>query len=378
MGPLTGIKIIEMKGIGPGPYAGQVLADLGAQVIVVERASSPNSIAPPSAMDVNSRGKKSIALDLRNPAGLEALLKMVESVDVIFEGNRPGVAEKLGFGPDVCLARNPKIIFGRMTGWGQKGDLAHSAGHDYNYISLTGIAAAIGGKDKPLPPLNLIGDYAGGSLFLVVGILSALLETQRSGKGQVIDAAITDGSAHLFSIFYTMDKLSAFAAKRESNMLDGGLPFYSSYQTADDKFVSVGSLEPHFFAEMVEKSGLPESFIKDQNNPSKWSEMKVKMIETFKSKTRDEWAEIFEGSDACVAGIYDLHEAPLHPHNKSRNTYIDIDGTAQPAPAPRFSRSDCEVPKAPVKEGANTKEVLADFGFDQDAINELDSAGVLT
>ena len=378
MGPLTGIKIIEMKGIGPGPYAGQVLADLGAQVIVVERASSPNSIAPPSAMDVNSRGKKSIALDLRNPAGLEALLKMVESVDVIFEGNRPGVAEKLGFGPDVCLARNPKIIFGRMTGWGQKGDLAHSAGHDYNYISLTGIAAAIGGKDKPLPPLNLIGDYAGGSLFLVVGILSALLETQRSGKGQVIDAAITDGSAHLFSIFYTMDKLSAFAAKRESNMLDGGLPFYSSYQTADDKFVSVGSLEPHFFAEMVEKSGLPESFIKDQNNPSKWPEMKVKMIETFKSKTRDEWAEIFEGSDACVAGIYDLHEAPLHPHNKSRNTYIDIDGTAQPAPAPRFSRSDCEVPKAPVKEGANTKEVLADFGFDQDAINELDSAGVLT
>ena len=378
MGPLTGIKIIEMKGIGPGPYAGQVLADLGAQVIVVERASSPNSIAPPSAMDVNSRGKKSIALDLRNPAGLGALLKMVESVDVIFEGNRPGVAEKLGFGPDVCLARNPKIIFGRMTGWGQKGDLAHSAGHDYNYISLTGIAAAIGGKDKPLPPLNLIGDYAGGSLFLVVGILSALLETQRSGKGQVIDAAITDGSAHLFSIFYTMDKLSAFAAKRESNMLDGGLPFYSSYQTADDKFVSVGSLEPHFFAEMVEKSGLPESFIKDQNNPSKWPEMKVKMIETFKSKTRDEWAEIFEGSDACVAGIYDLHEAPLHPHNKSRNTYIDIDGTAQPAPAPRFSRSDCEVPKAPVKEGANTKEVLADFGFDQDAINELDSAGVLT
>lgn len=378
MGPLTGIKIIEMKGIGPGPYAGQVLADLGAQVIVVERASSPNSIAPPSVMDVNSRGKKSIALDLRNPAGLETLLKMVETVDVIFEGNRPGVAEKLGFGPDVCLARNPKIIFGRMTGWGQKGDLAHSAGHDYNYISLTGIAAAIGGKDKPVPPLNLIGDYAGGSLFLVVGILAALLETQRSGKGQVIDAAITDGSAHLFSIFYTMDKLGAFAAKRESNMLDGGLPFYSSYQTADDKFISVGSLEPQFFAEMIEKSGLPKSFIKDQNKPSKWPEMKIKMIETFKSKTRDEWAEIFEGSDACVAGIYDLHEAPLHPHNKSRNTYIDIDGVAQPAPAPRFSRSDCEVPKAPVKEGADTKEVLADFGFDQDAINELDSAGVLT
>ena len=378
MGPLNGIKIIEMKGIGPGPYAGQVLADLGAEVIVVERSSKPNSIAPPSALDVNARGKKSIALDLRKPAGLATLMQMLESVDVLFEGNRPGVAEKLGFGPDECLARNPKLIYGRMTGWDQNGPLAHSAGHDLNYISLTGVAAAIGSRDQPMPPLNIIGDYAGGSLFLVAGILAALLERNQSGKGQVIDTAITDGSAHLMSMFYTLDKMGVFSARRESNMLDGGAPFYGAYQTSDKKYLSVGPIEPQFFAEMVMKAGLPERFIKEQHDPKKWSEMKIALIEKFQSKTRDEWAEIFEGSDACVVGIYDLHEAPKHPHNQARGTYITIDGTEQPAPAPRFSRSQCDEPESPSKEGADTKQVLADFGFDQQAIDELDSAGILT
>jgi len=378
MGPLAGIKIIEMKGIGPGPYAGQVMADLGAEVIVVERASKTNSIAPPSEVDVNSRGKKSIALDLRNPAGLEVLLKMVESADVIFEGNRPGVAERLGFGPDVCLERNLKIIFGRMTGWGQHGTMSHSAGHDYNYISLTGVAAAIGSKEKPIPPLNLVGDYAAGSLFLVIGILSALHEVKKSGKGQVIDAAITDGSAHLMSIFHTMTKMGMFNVGRHANMIDGGFPYYDAYQTADNKFVSVGSIEPQFFAEMVEKAGLPDSFIKDQHNPEAWPAMKATMIDAFKSKTRDQWAEIFEGSDACVAGIYDVLEAPMHPHNQSRDTYIQIDGTDQPAPAPRFSRSECDVPASPSKEGADTKQVLSEFGFSDEAISELDRLGALT
>ena len=378
MGPLNGIKIIEIKGIGPGPYAGQVLADLGAEVIVVERASKPNSIAPPSALDVNSRGKKSIALDLRNPAGLEALLKLVESADVLFEGNRPGVAEKIGFCPEVCLGRNPKLIYGRMTGWGQEGTLAHSAGHDYNYISLTGVAAAIGAKDKPMPPLNLIGDYAGGSMFLVAGILAALIERQQSGKGQVIDSAITDGSAHLMSIFYTLDKLDAFAGQRESNLLDGGVPFYGAYQTSDDKFVSVAPIEPQFFAEMLEKAGLPESFSRDQHNPKKWSEIKIALTEKFRSKTRDEWADIFEGSDACVSGIYDMHEAPSHPHNKSRDTYLNIDGVVQPAPAPRFSRSNCDMPASPSSEGADTNDVLANFGFSDKEIVELKQAGALT
>jgi alpha-methylacyl-CoA racemase len=367
-----------MKGIGPGPYAGQILADLGAEVVVVERASKPNSIAPPSAMDVNARGKKSIALDLRKPAGLETLMKLIEQADAIFEGNRPGVAEKLGFGPDVCLARNPKIIYGRMTGWGQTGTLAHSAGHDMNYISLTGAAAAIGSKETPVPPLNIVGDYAGGSLFLVVGMLSALLEAQRSGKGQVIDAAITDGSAHLMSMFYTLSKLGAWNSKRESNLLDGGTPYYAAYQTADGKHLSVGAIEPQFFAEMVERAGLPESFIEDQNNPAKWGEIRATMVETFKSKSRDEWVQIFEGSDACVAGILDYQEAVEHPHNQSRKTYVEVNGDLQPAPAPRFSRSECPVPAAPSAEGADTKQVLSAWGFADNDIESLDQAGILT
>lgn len=378
MGPLAGIKIIEMKGIGPGPYAGQILADLGAEVIVVERASKPNSIAPPSAMDVNSRGKKSIALDLRKPEGLEALLKLVESADVIFEGNRPGAAERLGFGPDVCLQRNPKIIYGRMTGWGQSGPLAHSAGHDYNYISLTGAAAAIGTKEQPTPPLNVVGDYAGGSMFLVIGILSALLETKTSGKGQVIDTAITDGSAHLMSMFYTLSNVNAWNTSRAGNMLDGGVPYYGSYATADGKFVSVGPIEPQFFAEMIEKTGMPENFIKDQNNPKAWGEMKKVFTQTFHSKTRDEWDAIFYGSDACVVGILDYEEAIHNEHNKARGTYIEIDGTYQPAPAPRFSRSQCATPEAPHAEGVDTRSVLAQWGFSAEEISALANANALT
>ena len=378
MGPLAGIKIIEMKGIGPGPYAGQVLADLGAEIIVVERASKPNSIAPPSAMDVNSRGKKSIALDLRKPEGLEALLKLVENADVIFEGNRPGAAERIGFGPDVCLKRNPTLIYGRMTGWGQTGPLAHTAGHDYNYISLTGAAAAIGSKDRPVPPLNLVGDYAGGSMFLVVGILAALHEVKTSGKGQVIDTAITDGSAHLMSMFYTLNKMGAWNTARQSNMLDGGVPYYTSYETADGKYLSVGPMEPQFFMQMIQKTGMPERFIKDQNNPKAWGEMKKVFTETFKSKTRAQWDAIFQGSDACVVGILDYKEAIENEHNKARGTYIEINGVHQPAPAPRFSRSQCDIPAPPSAEGADTHSVLSDWGFSERDITVLADAGVLT
>lgn len=378
MGPLTGLKIIEIKGIGPGPYAGQILSDLGAEIVVVERASKPNSIAPPSAMDVSSRGKKSIALDLRKPEGLETLLKLVEDADAIFEGNRPGVAERLGFGPDVCLARNPKIIYGRITGRGQTGPLAKTAGHDYNYISLTGAAAAIGEKDKPSPPLNLVGDFAGGSLFLVVGILSALLEVQKSGKGQVVDAAITDGSAHLMSMFYTISKLGMWRTTRESNLLDGGAPYYGAYETADGKHISVAAIEPQFFSEMITKAELPTDFMEHQNNPAKWPEMKATFIETFKSKTREQWEEVFAGSDSCVSAILDYEEALAHPHNIARDTYIEVDGTKQPAPAPRFSRSDCDAPSGSPAEGADTKTVLADWGFEQSEIDELEQKAVFT
>ncbi len=377
MGPLTGFKVIEIKGLGPGPYAGMLLADLGAEVIVVERASKPNSISPPSAFDVLSRGKKSIALNLKSKEGLEILLRLIKGADALIESFRPGVTERLGFGPDTCFERNPKLVYGRMTGWGQTGPLAHSAGHDINYISLTGAAAAIGTVEGPVPPLNLVGDFAGGSLFLVVGILSALLEAQQSGKGQVIDAAITDGSAHLMSLFYTLSKLGRWNSSRESNLLDGGTPFYGVYETADEKFVSVGSIEPQFFAEMVTKAGIPECFIQERNNPAKWPELKAALIETFKSKSRDEWVEILEGSDACVAGMLDFEEAIDHPHNKARGTYIEINGIQQPAPAPRFSRSVCETPAAPRAEGTDTQVVLEEWGFNADEIVVMREAGAL-
>lgn len=378
MGPLAGIKVIEMKGIGPGPYAGQILADLGAEVIVVERASKPNSISPPSSCDVNSRGKRSIALDLKNPMGIEALLRLVEQADVIFEGNRPGVAERLGFGPDTCLKRNPTIVYGRMTGWGQTGPLANSAGHDYNYISLTGAAAAIGTKKHPVLPLNIVGDYAGGSMFLVIGILSALLDVKTSGEGQVIDSAITDGSAHLMSMLYTFSGVGLWRNARESNLLDGGAPYYSPYETADGKHVSVGAIESKFFAQLICTLGLPKEFIEHQNNVQKWIDMRSAFENVFKTKTRDEWVEIFEGSDACVTGIIDFAEAAEHPHNKARDTYIEINGQSQPAPAPKFSRTRCEIPSAPPTEGADTKVVLADWGFDQEAIDKLEKNIVFT
>ncbi|CAH0993099.1 Acetyl-CoA:oxalate CoA-transferase [Sinobacterium norvegicum] len=378
MGPLAGIKVIEIKGIGPGPYAGQLLADLGAEVIVVERASKPNSIAPPSAKDVSSRGKKSIALDLRHPQGLATLLTLVESADVIFEGNRPGVAERIGFGPDTCLERNPKIIYGRMTGWGQDGPLAHAAGHDCNYISLTGAAAAIGTKAQPIMPLNLVGDFAGGSMFLVVGILSALLEVRQSGKGQVIDAAITDGSAHLMSMFYTMTQAGSWNTGRENNLLDGGTPFYRAYQTADGKHVSVGALEPKFFAELITTLQLPERYIEQQHDKGCWHELTHALSEAFSAQTRDHWVALFEGSDACVAGILDYQEAVDHPHNQARGTYIEINGEAQPAPSPRFSRSQPDTPSAPSAEGADTAEVLSQWGLDSASIKQLADNGVLT
>lgn len=362
MGPLAGYRIIEIKGIGPGPYAGMVLADLGADVIVVERSTKPGMLAPPSAMDVTSRGKKSIALNLKSEEGQATLLKLVEEADGLFEGFRPGVAERLGFGPEVCLARNPKLVYGRMTGWGQTGPLAHAAGHDFNYISLSGAAAAIGTADMPVPPLNLVGDFAAGSLFLVIGMLSALLEAKSSGKGQVVDAAITDGTAHLMSIFHTLDRMGLWSTKRGANLLDGGLPFYRAYATSDGQFVSVAAIEPQFFAELITKAGLPSDYIQDQHNRERWPAMTAAMEALFKSQPRSHWVALFEGSDACVAGILTYNEAHLHPHNQARGTYIEREGAWEPAPAPRFSRSVCETPAAPKAEGADTEEILRMLG----------------
>lgn len=375
MGPLSGIKIIEIKGIGPGPYAGMLLADMGAEVIVVERSSQPGGIGVPTSNDPNSRGKRSIVLNLKTPEGVQALLKLVEQSDAIFEGYRPGVAERLGFGPDVCLARNPKIVFGRMTGWGQSGPLSKSAGHDINYISLTGSLAAMGTADKPMIPLNLVGDYAGGSLFLVMGMLASIIEAQRTGKGQVVDAAITDGSASLMSMFYGMTSLGAWQPKRASNMLDGAAHFYDTYTTSDNKHISVGAIEPQFYAELRRLAGLDEEAFDAQHDAAQWPALKEKMAAVIAQKTRDEWAAIFEGSDACVAPILDYTEAPSHPHNIARETYIELGGVMQPGTAPKFSGSTNNRPAPPVAEGSSTKAVLAELGYSNDEIAAFAVAG---
>ncbi len=379
MGPLAGIRVIELKGLGPGPYAGMLLADLGADVVVVERSSRTTGIAVPSSKDVTSRGKRSIVLDIKKPEGLAALLRMVESADVLFEGFRPGVTERIGIGPEVCHERNPALIYGRLTGWGQTGPLAQTAGHDINYISLSGALAAIGGPDKPVPPLNVVGDYAGGSLFLVVGVLAALLEAKNSGKGQVVDASVVDGSANLMSFFHGLQHLGQWsAAARGSNLFDGGACYYDVYETADGKFMSVAPLEPQFYAEFIERAGLDANESGARSGLEEWHQDRAWLTETFKTRTRDEWCEIFEGSDACVAPVLDFTEAPEHPHNVARETWVDIGGVVQPAPAPRFSRTACETPEAPRAEGADSADVLSDFGFGADEIDTLRAAGALS
>lgn len=361
MGPLAGIKIIEIGGLGPGPFAGMMLADMGAEVILVERRADPNQKPMP---DANRRGKKSIVLNLKDSAGVDTLLQLVEKADVLFEGFRPGVMERLGLGPDILQARNPRLIIGRMTGWGQYGPLSHAAGHDINYISLTGALRGIGRSDsKPVPPLNLVGDYGGGAMFLVTGILAALIEVQKSGKGQVIDAAMTDGSAVLMSIFNTLHKIGLHSTTHGINMLDSGAHFYEVYETQDGKYISIGSLEPQFYAQLVEKAALDPEVFGSQLDTSQWPALKEKLTEVFKTKTREQWCEIMEGTDVCFAPVLDLMEAPQHPHNVARKTYIDLDGIKQPAPAPRFNRTVTEVQFGSRYAGQDTEEILKDWGI---------------
>jgi len=377
MGPLAGTRIIEMKGLGPAPYAGMLLADLGAEVIVVERSTKPHGIGNPAASDPNARGKKSIALNLKSAEGVEALLKLVETADGLIEGFRPGVAERLGFGPDVCLQRNPKLVFGRMTGWGQTGPLAQAAGHDINYIALTGSLAAIGPAEKPVPPLNLVGDYAGGSMFLIMGMLAGFLHAKNTGVGQVIDAAIADGSASLCAVLYALSGVNAWTNTREANLLDGAAHFYDTYETLDGKFVSIGSLEPQFYALLVEKANVDPDIFKPQMDQSQWPKLKEHLKGVFKSKTRDEWCEIMEGTDVCFAPVLDYLEAPSHPHNQARNSYIEVGGAVQPNVAPRFSVSVPQQPSQGVNEGADTDSVLAGIGLSEDDIAALRASGAI-
>jgi len=377
MGPLKGLRVIELAGIGPGPFCAMLLADMGADVVRIDRTEASGLGVPmDKRYDINGRNRRSVALDLKSPAGLSAVLRLIAGADLLIEGFRPGVAERLGLGPADCHALNPGLVYGRMTGFGQTGPMAMAAGHDLNYIALTGALHAIGpAGGKPVPPLNLVGDYGGGALYLAVGLLAALHERKASGRGQVVDAAMVDGAASLASIFYGMTASGRWNEQRGNNLLDGGAPFYDTYETADGKYVAIGALEPKFFAEMAERIGLDARFIKGQHERKLWPEMRAEMERLLRAKTRDEWCALLEGSDACFAPVLTIEEAPRHAHARSRQAFVEVDGVVQPGPAPRFDRSTPEPVRAAPATGAHTDEVLAEAGFSADEIAALHAAG---
>ncbi len=375
-GPLAGVKVLEIQGIGPGPFCCMMLADMGADVVRIDRAGNVREMSGPSK-DVLARGRRSVAVDLKSADGIETVLKMVEQADVIVEGFRPGVMERLGLGPDVCLERNPKIVFGRMTGWGQEGPMAQAAGHDINYIALAGALEGIGRQgEKPVPPLNLVGDFGGGGMLLAFGVACALVERASSGKGQVVDAAMVDGASTLMAFFAGMKAMGGWGSGgRGTNLLDTGAHFYETYETSDGKFISLGSIEPQFYAELIDKLGLTD----DKNVPAQmdrsgWPLLKARFETLFKTRTRDQWCELMEGTDICFAPVLSLDEAPEHPHIKARETYVDFAGVVQPAPSPRFSRTAAKLDRVPPHPGAQTDEVLAEFGFSSDEITKLRDA----
>ena len=333
-GPLAGFRIVEFAGIGPGPFASMMRADMGADVVTLDRVSAKRNMN-----SVAGRGRRVVDIDLKAQTAVAQVLDLLEGADALIEGFRPGVMERLGLGPDVVLARNPRLVYGRITGWGQAGPLAQAAGHDINYISITGALAAIGGKDRPVPPLNLVGDFGGGALYLVVGILAALLEARKSGKGQVVDAAMCDGAASLMSMFFDMKASGRWTDTRENNFLDGGAHFYGVYECACKSFISIGSIEPQFYSLLRDLAGLSETDFDKQMDQKAWPELRQKLVEVFKTKTRDEWCKIMEGTDVCFAPVLTMTEATKHPHMTARETFITRHGVTQPAPAPRFSRT---------------------------------------
>jgi alpha-methylacyl-CoA racemase len=373
-GPLSGLKIVEFAGIGPGPFCGMLLSDLGADVVRIDRKGGGGR---GSKFDVTSRGRRSVALDLKTPQAVEACLTLMEGADAVFEGFRPGVMERLGLGPDIALKRNPKLVYGRMTGWGQTGPLSQAAGHDINYIALTGALAAIGTAEKPVPPLNLVGDFGGGALYLAFGLLAGVIHARATGQGQVVDCAMTDGSASLMAMFYGMTASGMWRPGRESNLLDGGAQFYDVYQCKDGKWIALGSIEPQFYALLLEKTGINDPQFTNQMNREDWAEMKAKLTTVIRTRTRDEWEAIMGGTDVCFAPVLGLDEAANHPHNAARQTFLTVDGVVQPAPAPRFSGSPAAAPAPPPAIGANNRDALADWGFDAAAISALEAAGAL-
>ncbi|HZK98886.1 MAG TPA: CaiB/BaiF CoA-transferase family protein [Caulobacteraceae bacterium] len=372
-GPLSGMKILEFAGIGPGPFCGMLLSDLGADVVRIDRKGGGRG----GPSDITARGRRSVAMDLKSRAAVEACLKLMESADAVFEGFRPGVMERLGLGPDVALARNPRLVFGRMTGWGQTGPYAKAAGHDMNYIAITGALHAIGLDEKPIPPLNLVGDFGGGALYLAFGLLAGVIHARASGQGQVIDCAMSDGAASLMAMFYGLKAAGIWKETRRSNLLDGGAHFYDTYRCADGKWISIGSIEPQFYALLLEKTGISDPAFDAQMDRTQWPALRAKLAQAIAGKTRDDWCAIMEGTDVCFAPVLDLDEAPRHAHNAARNTFVTIDGVIQPAPAPRFSTTPGAVAGPPPAIGADNDAALNDWGFSTEAVAALRAVGAL-
>jgi len=379
MRPLDGIRVVEMAGLAPSPYCGMILADFGAQVVIVDRLTRGVPEIP-NVMTRNpfDRGKRSMRINLKSPQGVEIVKGMIRDFDVLLEPYRPGVMEGLGLGPDEALSLNPKIVYARLTGWGQKGPYASMAGHDINYIALSGALSLFRRKgERPLPPCNLLGDFAGGGMLCAMGILLALMERNRSGQGQVVDAAMVDGAASFSTFFFGMLAHELMTLDIGNNMLDGGAPYYQAYETADGKFMSVGAIESRFYKELLEGMGLDPASLPDQNNKEKWPEMRARFAEVFKTKTRDEWSAIFEGKDACVAPVIGLEEVGNHPHNRERDLLVDIQGVLQPAPAPRLSRTPGAALGPGGPRGANTREVLIELGHPEKEVDALFKQGIV-
>ena len=374
MGPLKGFTVLEMAAIGPSPFCGMMLADMGAQIIRIDRKGG-------KLMHENNpvnRGRRSLALDLKQPGAADVVLRLVEQADVLIEGFRPGVMERLGLGPEICLKRKPALIYGRMTGWGQSGPLASAAGHDINYIALTGVLHSLATDNKaPTPPLNLVGDYGGGGMLLAMGVLAALLESSRSGQGQVIDAAMTDGSASLMSLFYGLKAAGAWRDTPGTNLLDGGAHFYGCYQCSDGQFISIGPIEPQFYAELLQRCGIEDQAFSQQLKSAQWPDLKTKLQALFVNRTRAQWCELLEGTDVCFAPVLSMGEAPEHPHNKARGTFTEFNGVVQPAPAPRFSRTPGQLHTPPPDCGQHSLDILNEHGFSADQIELLQKTGTI-
>jgi len=378
MGPLAGVRVLEFEALGPGPFCGMMLADMGADVLLVDRPSDPGlGLERRRAFDVMLRGRRSVTLDLKSQDGVAAALLLAQKADAVLEGFRPGVMERLGLGPDVVLAANPKLVYGRMTGWGQDGPLASRAGHDINYIALSGVLNAIGrAGSAPVPPLNLVGDFGGGGMLLAFGVACALFESQRTGKGQVVDAAMVEGSSLLAAMYSGMLHEATWTEARGENALDSGAPWYDVYETSDGRFVAIGAIEAKFYAELIDRLGLAAAQLPAQHDRKGWLELRQRFAAAFRSRTRDEWRRVFEGSDACFAPVLTFSEARAHPHNVARGGYVAVGGVEQPAPAPRFSRTPGAVPRPPPERGALGREALADWGFSRAEVDRLASLGV--